>query len=313
MNFVLFITFIIFVLLPQYLLRGVVDIERTVKNTKVSIATHLVNEMDLSVYRNGALEWKIFSNQAESFKDGLWELFKIKGSFKERKKSEVRFVGGRGGVDLNNRLINILGGVKVHFLNGYIFKTDTLNIREGRDKRQTFYSNNMVKVYNKDEEFKVFSKGIKGDVETGEVELLSEVSCQKSVKQYKDILIKSDRARFKSFLKSIRFSGNLRISQKNFNIKGNEAYFLYDEKTKNLKSIQIDGDILASDGIKTALSERVKIRIDEDVIIFQGNPRIRIGKNEIMGEEILITNKQNNIQVIRGNIKSTKKGMKLDE
>ncbi len=306
-------TFITFALIPQYFLRGVIDIQKAIKNTKFSTPAHLAEGMDLSVYKNGALEWKIFSNQAKSFENGLWELFGIKGSFREGESSAVRLVGEHGDLDLNNKFISVLGGVKAYFLNGYVFETDSLNIRNVKDEKQIFYSNNMVKVYNEDEEFKVFSKGIKGDVQTGEVELLSEVSCQKSVKQYKDIVIKSDRAQFKSFLKSIRFSGNLRISHENFSIKGNEAYFLYDEKTKNLKSIQINGNILASDGIRTAFSKKVEIRVNEDIIIFQGSPRIRTGKNEMIGEEILITNKQKSIQVIRGNIKATKKGMKFNE
>ncbi len=272
-----------------------------------------MDEMDLSVYKNGNLEWRLFSNQAESFEDGRWKLFQVNGNFQQGKNSEVRFVGDRGDVDLNHKFISISGEVKAHSVDGYIFETETLNIRDGKDKGQIFYSNDRVKIYNEGEELEVFSKGIKGDVQTGEVELLSEVTCQKSVKKYKDIKISSDSAYFTSSLKGIRFRENLKISQENFNIKGKEAYFIYDEKNKNLKSVQIDGDILASDGVKTALSERVEMRTDEDVIIFQGNPRIRVGKNEMIGEEILITNQQKNIQVIRGNIKSTKEGISIDE
>ena len=44
------------------------------------------------------------------------------------------------------------------------------------------------------------------------------------------------------------------------------------------------------------------LKLKEDAIIFQGSPRIRVGDNEMVGEEILITNNQQNVQVIRGGI-----------
>lgn len=292
---------------------GDLNRQADVISDKGSATGHLMDEMKLSIYTKGVLEWSLVAEQAESFKDGFWELFQVNGSFQKGDQSEVKFVGDKGSVDLAEKFVTLEGDVNAESLNGYKFETESLNLRGEGEKKSIFYSNDRVKIYNKAEKLEVFSKGILGDVETGEVELLSDVSCRNSVKQYKDILIRSESAKFKRSLKSIRFSDNLRISQADFNIKGEEAYFVYDEIKKTLKSVQVEGDILASDGEKTALSDSVEMRTTEDVILFKGNPRVRVGKNEMIGEEILITNKQKNIQVIRGNIKSTKKGVDLDE
>lgn len=306
-------TFCLFVAAPQWLLMDKINKQDEVNLTKSSSMGHLMDEMELKRYKDGVLEWELIASQAESFKDGVWKLFEVDGIFQQSDSSEIKFIGDRGEVDLANKFVSIEGDVKVSSRDGYTFETEALNIRSEKDNGELFYSNDKVKIYNTSEDLEVFSKGIKGNTKTGEVELLSEVSCRKSVEKYKDIVIKSDSAYFQSSLKGIRFKENLVITQDAFNIKGREAYFLYDERTKNLKSVRIDGDILASDGVKTALSNRVEMRTTEDVIIFQGNPRIRVGENEMIGEEILITNKQKNIQVIRGNIKSTKEGIDLDE
>ncbi len=306
-------TLIVFVAVPQWFLLSRLNIQEGFQTDGGSATGHLMDEMKLLLYKEGLLEWELLSEQAESFEDGTWKLFEVRGEFQQADNSKIKFVGDRGEVDILNKFVSLEGDVKVDSRDGYIFETDKLNIRSDREKGNLFYSNEKVKIYNLAEDLEIFSKGIKGNTQNGEVELLSEVTCRKSVKQYKDIIIKSDSAYFKSSLKGIRFRENLRITQEKFNIRGREAYFLYDEKTKGLRSVQIDGDILASDGIKTALSNRVEMRTTEDVIIFQGSPRIRVGENEMIGDEILITNQQKNIQVIRGNIKSTKKGIDLDE
>lgn len=308
-----FCTLLFFIGLPQWLLMGPINMQGRFDAEEGPETGHLMDEMKLLLYKEGVLEWKLLSKQAESFENGIWKLFEVDGEFQQSDSSKIKFVGDRGEVDLNNKFVSVEGDVEVNSRDGYIFETNKVNIRSDKEKGNLFYSNDLVRIYNLSEDLEVFSKGIKGNTKSGEVELLSQVRCRKSVKQYKDIMIKSDSAFFKSSLKGIRFRENLLITQENFNIRGREAYFLYDERTKDLKSVQIDGDILASDGIKTALSNRVEMRTTEDVIIFQGNPRIRVGENEMIGEEILITNQQKNIQVIRGNIKSTKKGIDLDE
>jgi len=269
--------------------------------------------MKLKLFQNGNLDWVLNSTKARSFMDGEWELEEVKGQRLNGEKGKIDFSSDKGKTNLKAKTFSLIANVKAKSTNGYRLTTDSLVFETDEQDKKFFKTSDPVNIYNLGEKLEVHSVGLKGEVESGVVNLLSEVSCKKSVKNYKDILIKSDTAEFKSSLKSIRFRDNLKVSQEKFKIKGEEAYFVYDEKNRTLKSVQVDGDIFASDGVKTAMSETVEMRTTEDVIIFQGNPRIRMGKNEMIGQEILITNKQKNIQVIRGNIKSTKQGVKIDE
>jgi len=308
----LFVVFLIMATLPQLLLiKGTIEGSTPYKSAVSS--GHNMEMMNLKLFQNGNLDWVLNSKRAQSFLDGEWELTDVKGQRFNGQKGKIDFSSDRGKTNIKAKTFSLIDNVKAKSTNGYKLKTNSL-IFETDDKEKRFFKTaDPVNIYNVGEKLEVYSVGLKGEVESGVVELLSEVSCKKSVKNYKDILIKSDTAEFKSSLKSIRFRDNLRVSQEKFKIRGEEAYFVYDEKNRTLKSVQVDGDILASDGVKTAMSETVEMRTTEDVIIFQGNPRIKMGKNEMIGQEILITNKQKNIQVIRGNIKSTKQGVKIDE
>jgi LPS export ABC transporter protein LptC len=304
--------FILTALLPQVLF-----LKRTIEGStpyKTEASSgHNMEEMQLKRFQSGMLDWVLNSKRARSFMDGEWELEEVDGQRLNNSKEKIDFSSDRGETNLKKKSFSLIENVKAESTAGYKFETDSLVFETGEEGQKFFKTSDPVKIYNVGEELEILSVGLKGETESGVVELLSEVSCKKSVKNYKDILIQSDSAEFKSSLKSIRFRDNLRVSQEKFKIKGEEAYFVYDEQNKTLKSVQIDGDILASDGVKTAMSETVEMRTTEDVIIFQGNPRIRMGKNEMIGQEILITNKQKNIQVIRGNIKSTKQGVKVGE
>ena len=308
----LLIVFVLSAALPQFLfLKNTID-GSTPYKTQAS-SGHNMDEMKLKRFQGGSLDWVMNAKRARSVMDGEWELEEVEGQRLNDKNEKIDFSSERAETNLKEKSFSLIENVKAKSTTGYQFETNSLNFETAEDNKKFFKTTDPVKIYNKGEELEVFSTGLKGEAESGVVELLSEVICKKSVKDYKDILIQSDTAEFKSSLKSIRFRDNLRVSQEKFKIKGEEAYFVYDEKNRTLKSVQVDGDILASDGVKTAMSETVEMRTTEDVIIFQGNPRIRMGKNEMIGQEILITNKQKNIQVIRGNIKSTKQGVEINE
>jgi len=298
--------------LPQLLFqKSVIEGSRPFKSPVSS--GHKIQTMHLKLFTEGKLEWVLHAKSAQSFMDGEWKLDQVTGQRLGKSQNQIDFSSVQGQTNLEQKSFSLIDDVVATSKSGYVLKTESLVFETDADKNKFFRTPDPVKIYNRKEDLEVNSIGMQGQVESGVVDLLSKVSCQKSVKTFKDILIKSDSAQFKSSLKSIKFKDNLRVSQENFKIKGEEAYFVYDEKTQTLKSVQVDGDIRATDGVKTAMSETVEMRTNEDVIIFQGNPRIRMGKNEMIGQEILITNKQQNIQVIRGNIKSTKKGVKINE
>lgn len=265
------------------------------------LTTQVMKNVKLKSSKGSKVEWSMDSATATAFSSNTWKLKDCKLSlFNE--KSSVDLTSRSGFVDLNTKNMNLIGDVKAVSTNGFTFKTNELFFNNERKETST---DGAIELVNKSEKIKVNAVGLRGNLETGELELLSEVRCEQSILGYDNIVIKSNKAKIRSSLNDIRFMDNLRVSQKMFTIKGDEAFFAYDRNKKTeLKSIKVQGNIRASDGIKTAISEKVEFKVREDVILFQGNPKLIMGDNEMVGDEILITNQQKNIQVLGGNIKA---------
>lgn len=296
---------------PQFFLLG--TIKPTQKRERVaSYSQHTLNDFSLKSYKDGLKRWELKADQAQNNSKQIWTLNNVDGLYYGA-DAQIKILSQSGSLEPNKNFLKLMENVKAKSTKGYSFNTDEIIVFESDEGQRFFETEDKVHLFNKAQKIDVHAVGLKGLVETGEVELLNKVSCKKKLKKYSDVLIESDRAEISSSLKSIKFKDNLSITQEKMKIKGEEAYFHYNERRGDLESVRINGEILASDGIKTAMSESVEMRLFDDVIIFQGSPRIRMGKNEMVGEEILITNNQKNVQVRRGNIKTEKKGMDLED
>gem|GEM_PF-2071251 len=292
---------------------------------------HDFKTANVSIYdQTGKRIWYVQADSASNTQNEGWSFYNLKG----------RFLNGRGLFDVANENLSLSDNVSARSSLGYNFKTEKLELSKkslkGDEKSKSedikgnekilvaddsksedvmIRTDDEVRLFDDQDDLSVRAVGMLGNMNTGVVNLLSDVWCQKksNLEAKKEdsnsdkggATIESDKAIVKSDLRSIRFFENLRVSQDKFKIKGDEASFYVDEASGEIDSIRVRGNIYGTDGIKTALSERVDIKLKEDAIIFQGSPRIRVDENEMVGEEILITNNQQNIQVIRGNIKST--------
>ncbi len=296
------------ILLPQFLFKTLVFNSSKVRADSIvnEEATQVMKNIRLRSSKDSKVDWEMNADSATAFSSNTWKLKDCKVSLLSAQNS-IALTSRSGFVDLNTKNLNLVGDVRAVSENGFNFKTEELFFN---NKKQEVYTEEDIELVNKSEKIKVNAVGLRGNIVSGELDLLSEVRCEQSVLGFDNILIQSNKAKIRSSLSDIRFMDNLRVKQKQFTIKGREAFFAYDEKRKGeLKSIKVKGDIRASDGIKTALSEKVEMKIKEDVILFQGNPKLIMGDNEMVGDEILITNKQQNIQVLGGNIKSNKEDL----
>lgn len=298
---------------------------------------HDFKTADVSVYdQMGKRIWYVQADTASNTQSEGWSFYNLKGRYLNIKGSSIKFSGGLGLFDVANENLSLSDNVSARSSLGYNFKTEKLELskrkfksnQKGSNKNEKALSaegsnsedvmistDDEVRLFDDQDDLSVRAVGMLGNINTGVVNLLSDVWCQKksnldskqedSTTDKGGAIIESDKAIIKSGLRSIRFFENLKVSQDKFKIKGDEASFYVDEASGEIDSIRVRGNIYGTDGIKTALSERVDIKLKEDAIIFQGSPRIRVDENEMVGEEILITNNQQNIQVIRGNIKST--------
>ena len=306
-------------LLPQWLNLDNVTVltpENTVEEQGEGLkayTNHLFQGVKLEIFEENNLSWIINSSTAQNENLSDWNFLDLKGKFFGDESAKIDFSSDRGLLDQDSQKLYLKENVKAFSSRGYIFETDSLDVFKGEEDT-LFESDAPVLLYTKPkDEFNVNAVGFTGALNSGVFNLLSEVRCEKKTEKYEKITISSDKAKMTSSLKSIRFYENLKVVQNKFKIRGQEAYFFLGQEDNEVEAVRVLGDIVASDGTKTALSDRVELKVKEDAIIFQGSPRIRVGENEMVGEEILITNNQKNVQVIRGNIKSTNKEIEFDD
>lgn len=278
-----------------------------------SYTKHLFQGVELEIFEENKMSWIIDANSAQNETLSDWNFSNLKGEFFGEKSAKINFSSDKGLLNQSSQKLYLKKNVKAVSSRGYNFETDSLDVFKG-DEDTLFESEDPVLLYTKPKsEFNVKAVGFSGALNSGVFNLLSEVRCEKKTEKYDTITINSDKAEMTSSLKSIRFYENLNVAQNEFKIKGQEAYFFLGHEDNEVEAVRVLGDIVASDGTKTALSDRVELKVKEDAIIFQGSPRIRVGDNEMVGEEILITNNQKNVQVIRGNIKTTNEKIELED
>ena len=266
---------------------------------------HEFNGVLMSVFENeGKKTWQVKSSAAANDVDQVWTFDNVDGAYVADEGNKIIFFGDTGEFNPDVEMLNLDGNVRTYSSLGYNFNTEALDI-EREDEDVFFSSKDKVLLFDDMGQFRVTAVGFKGDMNSGVVDLLSEVWSKKTDENGAEAIIESDKAKIESSLSTIKFYENLRVSQDKFKIKGEEASFYVNDKNNEIESVRVRGNIFATDGVKTALSDKVDLKLKEDAIIFQGSPRIRVGDNEMVGEEILITNNQQNVQVIRGNIKST--------
>lgn len=302
-----FVIFCAMAIFPQYFFISKVNLQVSLESLKLMsggenlFSEQVISGLRLRSSKEGRVIWTLNADQAQTSGEELWSLTRAEGQFLGENQS-VFIKSNLGEINMKDRRVNLMGDVKSFTDFGYSFFSDELTFDQAQKKITTELP---VLIESDSEKIRVNSTGFLFDLDSGQAELLNDVSCLQSVMDFNDVLIKSDKAIIRSNLRDIRFSENLVVQQQKFIIKGQEAFFEYDAENSNqLKSIRVTGDIRASDGIKTAISEEVEMKLKEDIILFQGSPRLKMGDNELVGEEILISNNQQNIQVMRGNIKS---------
>ena len=313
------LTALVGLLSPQWWLRSNViavtpDTEFELYYGQGDFTKHEFKDVLMSIYEeDGQKTWQVQSKEASNDNEQIWSFSDLDGSFMAKEGNRIIFFGDSGRFNPGVEQLNLRGNVRASSSLGYNFNTELLDIEKEKDD-VFFSSTEKVILFDDLGEFRVRAVGFKGDMNTGVVDLLSEVwSKKKEDGKSAEAIIESDKAKIQSSLSTIKFYENLRVSQDKFKIKGDEADFYVNDETNEVESIRVRGNIFATDGIKTALSDKVDLKLKEDAIIFQGSPRIIVGDNEMVGEEILITNNQQNVQVIRGNIKSTSNMLETED
>jgi lipopolysaccharide export system protein LptA len=94
-----------------------------------------------------------------------------------------------------------------------------------------------------------------------------------------------------------QFFGDVVMDFDTMRVTGPEATFAYDPKTEAFKSVHVDGGVRLTDTDKFATSGTVDVQFKEDKVVFNGSPRVVQNGDELIGDQIVLTDNGKKVQV----------------
>jgi lipopolysaccharide transport protein LptA len=199
-------------------------------------------------------------------------------------------VEGQDGYVYGIKDMKLEGGVIITTSSGYRIQTQSAYYHSKEEVLESEDPIEMKSLNNKDNEFmNVNGVGFKGFVNDSNIDIQKDVVVRKGLKDARVINIKSQRARFSGTDKSANFSGEVVVDLGPSRITGPEARFESDEKSNELKSLEVDGGVKLSDVDKWATARRFKMLLLKDEFTLSGAPRLVQENDELRGEEIVFS------------------------
>jgi lipopolysaccharide transport protein LptA len=192
--------------------------------------------------------------------------------------------------------MTIEGNVKLVSSNDYVFFTDTL-IYDPSTKSILSKSKVSVEGPREANVGRMYMEGIGFHLSliNNLMILENHVNGQKPMSGKRSMSIQSQRAEFSGKLKSAVFKNNVVIKVEQMIVKGSIAQFQY--KDGKLDTLMMDGGIHLRDQDKVGSSGEAIVYFNEDKYIFRKKPFISQGDNELIGDEIIVFNGGQRVQV----------------
>lgn len=246
-------------------------------------------------------EWELWSDEAKTYKNkNLWDLEKVKVRFFGKEGVIFDVTGVRGQVEVHTKNIEIMGQVVTRSSNGYTFRTE--RVKYNSIERTLFGSEDIEMVGPADankQHMILKGKDLVANLDSALMEIKSEVSAKRPVKDNKKLHIKSQRAQFSGRSRYARFLDNVVIDYDTMRVTGPDATFNYDSNNDTISSILVQGGVKVSDLDKWATSQSVNVEFDKDQYVFRGNPRVVQNNDELKGEEIIFYNGGKRVKVLK--------------
>lgn len=241
-------------------------------------------------------EWEVWADHAhKAMGSNDWDLKIVKADFFSEKVSYTVH-GDQGHVDDVRKNMVIEGNVKLVSSNDYVFYTNKL-IYDPAQKSIISSDKVSVEGPREGDMGRMYMEGIGLNVNlvTNLMVLEKNVLGQKPMSGKRSMSINSQRAEFSGSQKSAVFRNNVIIKVDQMVVKGSLASFQY--KDGKLDTLTMDGGIHLQDQDKVGSAGEATVYFNEDKYIFRKKPFVTQGENELNGDEIIVFNKGERVQV----------------
>lgn len=255
---------------------------------------------------NNQKGWELFAEEAEGSAEARWVLKKVKIDFYAEDQSHYKVSGDVGEIDATTKNILIRGNVVTESLNGYIFSTTELKFISNE---KILRSQSAVEMSGPDDQsgkgFHLNGLGFRIDLKKNKMFIESNVEAEKII-NLKLFQIKSNMAEFSNKTQQAQFSGLVNMDYDKMNLKSPRAVFNYSGIEKKLKTISLSGGVQILELEKNAICKEVEIDLEQDKMTLKGAPKVQMGDDEIVGDEIVFLDggkkvKVNNVRAKRKN------------
>jgi len=263
-----------------------------------------IEGVHLTETSEGKKEWELMAARAMSVKDkGAWSLKEVQAKFFGEKSEDNFFdvVGEQGQVVLASKDMTVKGNVSVKSHNGYQFKTDSIKYSS---ESKVLKSNDPIEMLgqpdNDGEGMELKGVGLVASVNDQTMDVLKDVRLERKLKDGRQVVIRSEQARFYSRSRAGEFKGKVIVDIGASRISGPFARFIYDSEKKALSSMEVDGGVNMTDSNKWATAEKIQMSFLDDEFVLKGSPKLVQNSEELTGQEIRFSNGGRKVQVKGG-------------
>jgi LPS export ABC transporter protein LptC len=249
--------------------------------------------------------WELESKEARKTKGSDdWVLDQVKVKFFGENSVFYNADGKNGYVGENQKKLKIQGDIKIVSSNGYILKTQTIYYKT--DSR-SIDGPGFVTLDGPPEKdhsggpLYMESDNFDADLNTNIINLNQNVKGKKLMSGGRRMKITSQKAIFSGQSNYALFKKDVVIDVDTTTITGPRAKFIY--KDGSLYSMYIDGGVKIKDIGKWGVAGEAEVFFKEDKYVLRGSPKVVQGDDQLVGDEIIIYDGGDRVQVKKAKTK----------
>ncbi len=249
--------------------------------------------------------WELQSDLARKTKGKQdWQLDKVRVQFYGENQVQYECVGDSGFVSEDQQKLKVEGNVVITSSNGYVLHTDVVYYNT---KNHTIEGPKPAKLKGLQEEenqggpLYMNSDLFDADLNTNVINMRKNVRGRKLLNDGRLMRIKSQVAQFSGQSNSALFKKDVVMDMESMTVTGPRARFVY--KDAVLHSLFIDGGVKIKDIGRWGVAGEAEVFFQEDKFIFRDNPKVVQSDDQLIGEEIIVYDKGNRIQVLKAKSK----------
>jgi len=251
-----------------------------------------------------AKAWELWSEVAKK-KKGIeeWELDTVKVRFYGKSKVVYIAKGKKGYVTDSQSKLRIEGDVTVTSSNGYVLETSKIDYDAVSRSLVGPEPVDLKSPEAKGEAGPLYLRGQRfdADLNTNKIRLLGGVKGRKRMSGGRRMNIASRTAHFSGLNNMARFEKNVVIRVNKMRIRGPRAHFVY--RNGELDTLSMTGGVQMNDLDKVGSAGQADVFFKEDKYVFQGEPKVTQGEDQLIGTLITLFDAGERIQVVKARAK----------